>query len=65
MTKASFKEKLRYNFDNTLSNGPIAIISWLALVTFLLVILAGILLFIFGLSANPIENESNSRETKG
>ena len=57
MTKASFKEKLRYNFDNTLSNGPIAIISWLALVTFLLVILAGILLFIFGLSANPIENE--------
>ena len=57
MTKASFKEKLRYNFDNTLSNGPIAIISWLALVTFLLVILAGILLFIFGLSANPVENE--------
>ena len=57
MTKASFKEKLRYNFDNTLSNGPIAIISWLALVTFLLVIVAGILLFIFGLSANPVENE--------
>jgi Trk K+ transport system NAD-binding subunit len=57
MTKASFKEKLRYNFDNTLSNGPIAIISWLALVTFLLVIIAGFILFIFGLSANPIENE--------
>ncbi|GDX47065.1 lipoprotein [Bacteroidota bacterium] len=57
MTKASFKEKLRYNFDNTLSNGPIAIISWLALVTFLLVIIAGFFLFIFGLSANPIENE--------
>ena len=29
----------------------------MALVTFLLVILAGILLFIFGLSANPVENE--------
>ena len=57
MTKASFKEKLRYNFDNTLSNGPIAIISWLALVTFLLVIIAGFILFIFELSANPIENE--------
>jgi Trk K+ transport system NAD-binding subunit len=57
MTKASFKEKLRYNFDNTLSNGPIAIISWLALVTFLLVIIAGFILFIFGLSANPMENE--------
>lgn len=55
--KASFKEKLRYKFDNTLSNGPVAIISWLALVTFLLVIIAGILLFILGLSANPIENE--------
>lgn len=57
MKKASFKEKLRYNFDNTLSNGPIAIISWLALVTFLLVILAGTILFITGLSANPAQNE--------
>ncbi|MFO0468288.1 MAG: CASTOR/POLLUX-related putative ion channel [Bacteroidota bacterium] len=57
MTKASFKEKLRYNFDNTLSKGPIAIISWLALVTFLLVILAGIILFLTGLSANPAQNE--------
>jgi Trk K+ transport system NAD-binding subunit len=57
MTKSSFKEKLRYNFDNTLSNGPIAIISWLALVTFLLVILAGLILFITGLSADPELNE--------
>ena len=53
MAKASFSEKLRYNFDNTLSKGPIAIISWLALVTFLLVILAGVILFITGLSADP------------
>lgn len=57
MSKTSFKEKLRYNFDNTLSNGPIAIISWLALVTFLLVILAGLILFITGLSADPELNE--------
>jgi len=57
MSKTSFKEKLRYNFDNTLSNGPIAIISWLALVTFLLVILAGLILFITGLSADPESNE--------
>lgn len=53
MTKASFSEKLRYSFDNTLSKGPIAIISWLALVTFLLVILAGVILFFTGLSADP------------
>jgi Trk K+ transport system NAD-binding subunit len=57
MSKTSFKEKLRYNFDNTLSNGPIAIISWLALVTFLLVIFAGLILFITGLSADPELNE--------
>ena len=57
MSKTSFKEKLRYNFDNTLSNGPIAIISWLALVTFLLVILAGLILYITGLSADPESNE--------
>jgi hypothetical protein len=57
MAKATFTEKLRYNFDNTLSKGPIAIISWLALVTFLLVIIAGFILFIFGLSADPVENK--------
>ncbi len=57
MTKATFKEKLRYNFDNTLSKGPVAIISWLALITFLLVIIAGFILFIFGLSADPVENK--------
>ncbi len=36
----SFKDKLRYRFENTLSAGPIAIIGWLAVVSVLIVLLA-------------------------
>jgi hypothetical protein len=57
MSKASFKEKLRYYFDNTLANGPIAIISWLALITGTLVLLAGLTLFLTGLSASTEVDE--------
>jgi ion channel POLLUX/CASTOR len=44
----SFKEKLRYSFENTLSSGPIAIIGWLAVVSILIVIVAGTILFLTG-----------------
>jgi len=39
-SKPTFRERLSYAFDNTLSRGPVALISWLALVTALLVIVA-------------------------
>lgn len=44
----SFKEKLRYNFENTLSSGPIAIIGWLAIVSLIIVIVAGTIVFLTG-----------------
>lgn len=44
----SFKEKLRYSFENTLSSGPIAIIGWLAIVSLVIVLVAGTILFLTG-----------------
>ena len=39
--KVGIKERIKYEFENTLSKGTIAIIGWLALVSLLIVILAG------------------------
>lgn len=41
----SFRDKLRYRFENTLSAGPIAIIGWLAVVSLLIVLIAATVLF--------------------
>lgn len=60
MPKATLKQKLRYSFENTLSRGPIAIIGWLALFSFLLVFIAGIILFIAGIGPDPNSNEGLS-----
>lgn len=57
MPKTTLKEKLRYRFENSLSHGPIAIIGWLALISFLLVVTAGIILYLTGISPDPNSNE--------
>jgi len=48
MASPTLKEKLRYSFENTLSSGPVAIIGWLAVVSLLIVIVAGTILFFTG-----------------
>ena len=41
-TPPSFRDRLRYRFENTLARGPIAIIGWLALVSALVVVVAAV-----------------------
>ncbi len=41
-------QRFRYFFDNTMSKGTIALIAWLALVSFLLIWIAGLFLHLFG-----------------
>ncbi len=48
MQKPSLKEKIRYYFENTMSSGPGGIIKWLAIVSLVMVLLCGLLLFLFG-----------------
>jgi voltage-gated potassium channel Kch len=47
---ASWGDWLRYHFENTLSAGPIAIIGWLAVVSLSIVLLAAVVVALFGIS---------------
>lgn len=53
--KVGIKERIKYEFENTLSKGTIAIIGWLALGSILIVIFAGIVLTFGQISQNPEE----------
>ncbi|MGL4597746.1 MAG: CASTOR/POLLUX-related putative ion channel [Bacteroidia bacterium] len=54
-TKFTFREKLRYRFENTLSKGPIAIIGWLGIISALIVIIAATILMLTGI--NPTDQD--------
>ena len=48
MKKITLRQRLRYEFDNTMSRGTISLIGWLAIVTLLLVIVVSLFLTIVG-----------------
>jgi voltage-gated potassium channel Kch len=48
--KITLKQRLRYRFDNLMSAGPIALIGWLGLLSLLLVLTAGLIISIVGLT---------------
>ena len=47
MTKIKLSQKLRYRFDNTMSRGTGALIIWLAILTFLMIIIATCIVSLF------------------
>src|SRR5687768_12357630 len=49
----TWRDQLRYRFENTLSKGTIAIIGWLALISLSIVVLAAIVLALLGVGADP------------
>jgi voltage-gated potassium channel Kch len=51
----SWRDKLRYRFENTLSRGPIAIIGWLALLSAAIVLLAAATLALLGIGTDPAD----------
>src|SRR5262245_33521734 len=51
--QVSWRDKLRYWFENTLSKGTVAIIGWLALVSLSIVALAGLILAAMHIGADP------------
>ena len=55
MKKIPLSQKLRYKFDNLMSKGPIAMISLLAVMSFLVVVVAGIVLSLFSISPEGSE----------
>lgn len=53
MKKYKFIEKIKYEFENTLSKGTIAIIGWLAFISFLIIFIAGFIINIGKISQDP------------
>lgn len=54
----TWRDQLRYRFENTLSKGPIAIIGWLGLVSSLVVLLATALLMLLHVTSDPADPAS-------
>lgn len=54
----TWRDRLRYRFENTLSKGAIAIIGWLALVSTVIVAVAALALTILGVSQEPADPAS-------
>lgn len=49
----SWKDRLRYRFENTLSKGTVAIIGWLALVSMVIVLVAAVIIAIGQIGSDP------------
>lgn len=49
MRRITLQDRLRYEFDNTMSRGPVALIGWLAVVAFLLIALISLIVQITGI----------------
>ena len=53
---ASFKEKAKYKFDNFVSRGTVGLISWLGILSLVVVVLFASLMMIFGQKPNNVES---------
>jgi voltage-gated potassium channel Kch len=53
----TWRDKLRYRFENTLSKGTIAIIGWLALLSIAIVVLASLILAAMRVGQDPADHE--------
>jgi voltage-gated potassium channel Kch len=60
MSKPTNREKLRYYFENTMSSGPGGVIKWLAIISVIMVLICGLILFIFKVPTPESEIESRS-----
>lgn len=58
LSNVTWRDRLRYRFENTLSRGTVAIIGWLALVSLLIVVFAAVVLAITGLGTDPADPAS-------
>ena len=51
--KHSNRERFRYYFENTFASGPIGVIRWLAIMSFITILLLGCVIVLFGIRAEP------------
>ncbi|MEQ6118218.1 hypothetical protein [Reichenbachiella sp. MALMAid0571] len=53
---ASFKAKAKYKFDNFVARGTVALISWLGILSLVVILIFALLLMLFGMKPNDHEN---------
>ncbi|MFY0651128.1 MAG: hypothetical protein JXQ96_03805 [Cyclobacteriaceae bacterium] len=53
--EASFKEKAKYTFDNFVSRGTVALISWLGILSLVVILIFALILMLFGQKPNNFE----------
>jgi Trk K+ transport system NAD-binding subunit len=58
MEKISFKEKIQYKFENIISSGPLAMIGFLAILSGIIVVVAGVIISLFGIPNSEGEQMS-------
>ncbi|MFN5734831.1 MAG: CASTOR/POLLUX-related putative ion channel, partial [Flavobacteriales bacterium] len=56
--KPTFKEKLQYYFENTMSSGPLGVIRWLGISSILAILVLGLIIVLFGIKAEPEASDS-------
>lgn len=60
MKQVTFTDRLRYQFDNTMSKGAIALIGWLFIVSMVMILCTSLVVIIGGLAPAPAEGGSLS-----
>jgi ion channel POLLUX/CASTOR len=55
MKRITLRQKLRYSFDNIMSKGTIALISWLGIIFASIIILAALVLYVFQITPEGME----------
>lgn len=58
MRRASWRARLRYQFDKSMAAGPIALIGWLAVISLIVIIAAGLVLALTGIAPDGGEHMS-------
>lgn len=49
----SYRDRLRYYFENTIAAGPIGVIKWLGLISLAAILFLGVLIIVFGIKDDP------------
>jgi ion channel POLLUX/CASTOR len=64
-SRPTWRDRLRYRFENTLSRGTVAIIGWLALISLAIVLVAATAAMLLGLRTDPGDPDSRMGFVEG
>ena len=60
MKTITWRDRLRYQFDKSMAAGPIALIGWLAVISLVVIVIAGLFLAVTGIAPEGACSASNA-----